>query len=230
MAAPRSSSIQPTPRRSSRPIALWAKSVSRNTPIAAAAPTSIQPTVNTSRTDRSLITAIKTSSLLFHIVATTLVCCGVRAQTNSLEDRPFEPSASVVKGTVAALADSSDEVAALAVRALADWRQASVAPDIAKLLVPAAPEAVRMEAFQFFARLGTQAKPHVAEVLKICRRPGPEHSRFRPCCRLRRAGVRRKCGSDLATTQRLAQRRSSRCGEMPRPGGQSGRSPSRGFA
>ena len=75
---------------------------------------------------------MKPSLLLFLIVAPTLLCCGARAQTNSLEDRPFEPSASVVKGTVAALADSSDEVAALAVRALADWRQASVAAEIAK--------------------------------------------------------------------------------------------------
>ena len=116
---------------------------------------------------------MKTSLLLFQIVATTLLCCGARAQTNPLEDRPFEPSASVVKGTVAALSDSSDEVAALAVRALADWRQASVAPDVAKLLVPAAPEAVRMEAFQFFARLGVQAKPHVAEVLKYVGDPDP---------------------------------------------------------
>lgn len=109
---------------------------------------------------------MKHSFLLFHIVAATLLGGGARAQTNSLEDRPFQPSASVVKGTVAALADSSDQVAALAVRALADWRQASVAAEVAKLLVPATPEAVRMEAFQFFARLGAQAKPHVAEVLK----------------------------------------------------------------
>ena len=116
---------------------------------------------------------MKASLLLFHIVATTLLCCGARAQTNSLEDRPFEPSASVVKGTVAALADSSDEVAALAVRALADWRQASVAADVAKLLGPATPEAVRMGAFQFFARLGVQAKPHVVVVLKYASDPDP---------------------------------------------------------
>ncbi len=111
---------------------------------------------------------MKTSLLLLHIVAATLLRCNARAQTNSLEDRPFKPSASVVKGTVAALADSSDEVAALAVRALADWRQASVAADIARLLAPATPEAVRMEAFQFFARLGAQAKPHVVRGAQIC--------------------------------------------------------------
>ncbi len=49
MAARGSSSIQPIRRRSSRPIASWAKSCSRNTPTAAAAPTLIQPTVNTSK-------------------------------------------------------------------------------------------------------------------------------------------------------------------------------------
>ena len=112
-------------------------------------------------------------SLLLFTVATSLLCCGAHAQTDPLEDRPFEPSASVVKGTVAALADSSDEVAALAVRALADWRQVSVGAEVAKLLVPAAPEAVRMEAFQFFARLGVQAKPHVVVVLKYASDPDP---------------------------------------------------------
>ena len=116
---------------------------------------------------------MKTSLLLLPIAATTLLCCGTLAQTNSLEDRPFKPSASVVKGTVAALSDSSDEVAALAVRALADWREVSVAADIAKLLAPATPEAVRMEAFQFFGRLGSQAKSHVAEVLKYAGDPDP---------------------------------------------------------
>ena len=95
------------------------------------------------------------------------------AQTNALEERPYVPSASVVKGTVAALSDPSEEVVALAVRALADWRQASVAADIAKLLAPATPKAVRMEAFQFFARLGPQAKPHVVEVLKYAKDPDP---------------------------------------------------------
>lgn len=102
-----------------------------------------------------------------------ILCCTARAQTDALEDRPFEPSASVVKGTVAALSDSSEEVAALAVRALADWRQASVAADVAKLLAVTVPETVRMEAFQYFARLGPQAKPHVAEVLKHAKDPDP---------------------------------------------------------
>ena len=116
---------------------------------------------------------MKTPILLCYIVAISLLCCGARAQTNALEDRPFEPSASVVKGTVAALADSSDEVAALAVRSLSDWRQASAAADVAKLLGPATPEAVRMEAFQFFTRLGAEAKPHVADVLKYAKDPNP---------------------------------------------------------
>ena len=116
---------------------------------------------------------MKSSVLLLNIVVATLLCCGVRAQTNPLEDRPFEPSPSVVKGTVAALTDSSEQVAALAVRALADWRQTSVAADVAKLLGPSAPEAVRMEAFQFFARLGPETKSHVAEVLKYSGDPDP---------------------------------------------------------
>ena len=63
---------------------------------------------------------MKSSVLLLNIVVATLLCCGVRAQTNPLEDRPFEPSPSVVKGTVAALTDSSEQVAALAVRGVRD--------------------------------------------------------------------------------------------------------------
>jgi HEAT repeat protein len=116
---------------------------------------------------------MKYSRLLFHGVAATLICCVSRAQTNALEDRPYRPSASVIKGTVAALSDSSDEVAVLAVRALADWRQAAVADAVAKLLEPGTAEGVRLEAFQFFARLGPQAKPHVAEVLKHIGDPSP---------------------------------------------------------
>jgi HEAT repeat protein len=116
---------------------------------------------------------VRTLFLPFQIVALTLLCCGAPAQTNSLEDRPFKPSSSVVKGTISALGDSSDEVAALAVRTLSDWREASVAPAVAKLLVPKVPEAVRMEAFQFFVRLGVQAKPQVAEILKYVGDPNP---------------------------------------------------------
>ena len=90
-----------------------------------------------------------------------------------MEDKPYVPSASVVKGTVAALSDSSEEVVALAVRALGDWRQASVAAEIAKLLTAETPESIRVEAFKYFARLGPQAKPHVAAVLKYATDPDP---------------------------------------------------------
>src|SRR5436190_14391830 len=106
-------------------------------------------------------------------LGTCLLAMPSFGQSDPLEDKPYVPSASVVKGTVAALSDSSEEVAALAVRALADWRQASVAADVAKLLAPATPEAVRMEAYQFFARLGAKAKPHVTEVLKYASDPDP---------------------------------------------------------
>src|SRR6187401_1154672 len=82
------------------------------------------------------------------------------AQSGPLEDKPYVPSASVVKGTIAALSDPSEQVVALAVRVLANWRQSDVAPEIAKLLAAETPEAVRIEAFNFFARLGPQAKPH----------------------------------------------------------------------
>ena len=116
---------------------------------------------------------MKTSLVLFYIVAISLLSCGARAQTNPLEDRPFEPSASVVKGTVAALADSSDEVVALAVRSLADWRQAAAAASVAKLLSPATPKAVRIEALQYFARLGAPAKSQVPNVLKYVGDPDP---------------------------------------------------------
>src|SRR5688572_15743888 len=95
------------------------------------------------------------------------------AQSGPLEDKPYVPSASVVKGTVAALSDPSEQVVALAVRVLANWRQAAVAPEIAKLLTAETPEAVRIEAFKFFARLGPQAKPHVAPVLKYVNDPDP---------------------------------------------------------
>ena len=78
-----------------------------------------------------------------------------------------------MKGTVAALSDSSEEVVALAVRALADWRQTAAAPEIAKLLTAETPKAVRVEAFNFFGRLGPQAKPNVAAVLKYANDPDP---------------------------------------------------------
>jgi len=106
----------------------------------------------------------------FRGVVASLSCClfasASFAQSESLEDQPYVPSASVVKGTSAALSDASEEVVALAVRTLGDWRQAAAAADIAKLLTAETPEAVRIEAFQFFTRLGPQAKPHVAAVLK----------------------------------------------------------------
>src|SRR6187549_147672 len=95
------------------------------------------------------------------------------AQSNALEDKPYVPSASVVKGAVAALGDPSEQVVALAVRALSDWRQAAVAPEIAKLLAADTPKAVRLEAFNFFGRLGAQAKPQVAAVLKYASDPDP---------------------------------------------------------
>ena len=95
------------------------------------------------------------------------------AQSGPLEDKPYVPSASVVKGTVAALSDPSERVVALAVRVLANWRQAAVAPEIAKLLVAETPGAVRIEAFNFFARLGPQAKPHIAAILNYANDPDP---------------------------------------------------------
>ena len=95
------------------------------------------------------------------------------AQSGAMEDKPYVPSASVVKGTVAALSDPSEEVVALAVRALADWRQTAAAPEIAKLLTAETAKAVRVEAFNFFARLGPQAKPNVAAVLKFANDPDP---------------------------------------------------------
>jgi HEAT repeat protein len=114
---------------------------------------------------------------IFRLVTVSLNCClfesGSYAQTVALEDKPYVPSASVVKGTVAALSDSSEEVAALAVRTLADWRQATAADEIAKLLAVETPKAIRMEAFQYFARLGPQAKPHIAAVLKFANDPDP---------------------------------------------------------
>ena len=96
-----------------------------------------------------------------------------RAQSEPLQDKPYVPSASVVKGTVAALSDPSERVVALAVRALADWRQAAVAAEIAKLLAAETPKAVRIEAFNFFARLGPPGKSHVAAVLKYATDPDP---------------------------------------------------------
>ena len=77
------------------------------------------------------------------------------------------------KGTLAALSDSSEEVAALAVRSLADWRQAAVADEIAKRLAVETPKAIRTEAFEYFARLGPQAKPYIGAVLKFAKDPDP---------------------------------------------------------
>ena len=172
---------------------------------------------------------MKTSLLLSNIVAATLLCCGVRAQTNSLEDRPFEPSASVVKGTVAALADSSD-----ASRRARRARAGRLAADVGcrRRCETACARNARgcphggVSIFRSARPASEAARRRGAQ---ICRRSRPKHSRCCPRRRLRRAGVRRKCGSDLATTQRLAQRRAGRCGEMPRPGGQSRRSASQGF-
>src|SRR5436190_23970577 len=96
-----------------------------------------------------------------------------RARSERLQDKPYFPSASVVKGTVAALSDPSERVVALAVRALADWRQAAVAAEIAKLLAAETPKAVRIEAFNFFARLGPSGNSHVAAVLKYATDPDP---------------------------------------------------------
>src|SRR6188768_1356090 len=114
---------------------------------------------------------------VFRLATIVLSCCVLaslsRAQSGPLEDKPYVPSASVVKGAVAALSDPSERVVALAVRALADWRQAAVAPEIAKLLAADSPKAVRLEAFNFFARLGAQAKPQVAAVLKYADDPDP---------------------------------------------------------
>ncbi|MDR3405962.1 MAG: HEAT repeat domain-containing protein [Chthoniobacter sp.] len=111
------------------------------------------------------------------VVAASLSWCVLTSlalgQGSALEDHPYQPSATVVKGTVAALSDPSEEVAALAVRALGDWRQAGVAAEVAKLLGANSPEDVRIEAFKFFRRLGPQALPQMDEVLKYTTDPDP---------------------------------------------------------
>ena len=114
---------------------------------------------------------------ILRVAAATLSFLGIAsitfAQNNSLEDRPYQPSASVVKGTVAALSDPSEAVITLAVRSLGDWRQADAAAEIGKLLGAGTPEEVRIEAFRFFSRLGPQAQPELAEVLKYSGDPDP---------------------------------------------------------
>ena len=54
---------------------------------------------------------------IFRGIGAALVCCllvsSSFAQSGSLEDKPYVPSASVVKGTIAALSDPSEEVVAL---------------------------------------------------------------------------------------------------------------------
>jgi len=113
--------------------------------------------------------------LFFTLTAAVGLWLGVsaRAQTDNLEDRPFQPSPAVVKGTVAALTDSSDQVVALALRSLADWRQASAAPEVRKLLAPENPTEVRMEALRFFSRLGEAAAADVPELIKYAADPDP---------------------------------------------------------
>ena len=95
------------------------------------------------------------------------------AQLNGVEDHPYRPSPSVVKGTLAALSDSSEEVVAGAVRALADWREASAAPEIVKLLAPDTSETIREEALHYFSRLGGRAKPYLADILKFAKDSDP---------------------------------------------------------
>ena len=95
------------------------------------------------------------------------------AQPNRWKISPFSLLPSVVKGTVAALGDYNEEVVALAVRSLGDWKSAGAAADVAKLLGPTSPAAVRIEALQYFARLGEQAKTHAAEVAKHAKDSDP---------------------------------------------------------
>ena len=78
-----------------------------------------------------------------------------------------------MKGTVAALSDPSEQVVALAVRVLANWRQARSRAGDCEFLAAETPESVRIEAFNFFARLGPQAKPQIAAVLKYANDPDP---------------------------------------------------------
>ena len=102
----------------------------------------------------------------FLLVSSLLSPIAARAQRGALEDRPYAPSPSVVKGTVAALRDSSEEVVCLAIRNLGDWRQATAAGEVEKLLEASVAPSVRVQALQFFARLGPAAKPHLAALLK----------------------------------------------------------------
>lgn len=117
---------------------------------------------------------IRTHSLSFALaIALYGLAWPARAQSGSLEDHPYKPSTSVVNGTLAALSDSSEDVVALAVRSLGDWRQVDASANIVKLLDASTPEIVRLEAFKFFARLGPLAKPFVASVLKHAADPDP---------------------------------------------------------
>lgn len=101
------------------------------------------------------------ATALFLMLRTTTL-----GQENSLEDAPYQPSPSVVKGTVAAVSDRSPETAALAVRTLADWKQAEAAPEIAKHLGADTSTGVRLEALRYFTRLGPKGKQFLPEVLK----------------------------------------------------------------
>jgi len=107
------------------------------------------------------------------VLGAWLVAMPAQAQFGALEDRPYQPSESVVRGTVAALSDSSEEVVSLAIRSLGDWRQADAGPGIVKLLGPSAPTLVRWEALKFFARLGPAAKPYVPQVLEFVKDADP---------------------------------------------------------
>lgn len=105
-------------------------------------------------------------SWLPSFLAALLVFYPLAVFSQGLEEKPFSPTADTVKGMAVALSDADEQVAAYAAHKLGDWRRAEVAAEMAKLLGPETPAAVRDAALLYFTRIGESARPHLDAVVR----------------------------------------------------------------
>lgn len=102
-------------------------------------------------------------TLLRCLLIGTILARQVTAQ--GLDDTPYVPTPSVIKGTIAALSDSNDKVVLGAIQELAEWRAAEAGNDMTRLLGGGRTTMIRTEALQFFVRLGAKAQPFIAAII-----------------------------------------------------------------
>lgn len=97
----------------------------------------------------------------------------VGSHPGTFEDEPYEPSPSVVEGTIAALEDPVTRVVVAALSDLGDWEVSSAVDEIASLAVDAHSQPVRLKSLDVLATSAESAAPVVGMLLPLSNDPSP---------------------------------------------------------